>query len=268
MLLKFGEKAIEAALEQLDPAVSKRSGKELERIRFEYMIRGEDSNAEFLELLSQAKESGVVAIDPSGNVFKRFDITNNSYIYSGNSISTDTIFTHIIELSEEDIKVEALLISGKEFTPYVYDEENKEDALFIRFKIKLNDEQLHHLKEIMNGDKYFPVIRRGLSEEPLMMRFVETKWSKHPEGVKYLITLVERTYDRNNPCFSQESDQLEMVNLQKMLAMNNCIMEGLIELLAKRELLKEQEIEDLKRDADKKVEDMLLEFHRIEDIDG
>lgn len=267
MLFKLGDNKIEVNVEQLEPALSKRTGKELERLCFEYMIRGEEANAVFLNQLEQVKSKGVDSIDGSDNPLKHFEITNNSYIYSGHTVTHDTIFTHIIELKEEDLKVEALVLNGQEFALYSYREHYNDSALLIQAKVRLSDAQLEKLKALLRGPKYFSVIRKGSNDEPLTMRFGNCHWSQDQEFTKYELNLVEQSHDQELEDTAVDNNELELLNLQNALAVNNNFVQELAVFLVNKKVITMGELNELKKKANEKAVDAIRDLYKVEDID-
>ena len=255
MLLRMGETIIEVNPENLDPAVSRRSGEKLERVCFEHMIRGEMLNTTFLGVLDEAKRNGLQSVNTEHNVLKRYEITNNSYIYSGQAISQDTIFTHIIELQEEDMKVEALILNENEVVPYTYREIYQDKTLRIEAKARLPLDLAAVVKGLIRDAKPISVVRKGLSRETKTMRFETSRWSQHQDYIKQELILTEVLGNDPDPSATGQNGDAsdELTTLRELVTVNNNLLQELVELLINKRIMTNDDLVLLKNQAADKV---------------
>lgn len=268
MLLRMGETIIEVNPESLEPVVSRRSGEKLERFCFEHMIRGEELNTTFLGVLDEAKKHGLESVNTEHNILKRYEITNNSYIYSGHSISQDTIFTHIIELQEEDLKIEALLIDDLEVVPYSYRETFQDKLLRIEAKARLTSEQAFAIKALIRDNKSIKVVRKGLSQEPpLTMKFETSRWSQHENFTKQELNLIEELGDVNDTEDSNAVIPDDLTALRELELANSSFLEELVNLLISKRVMTKDDLGLIKTKIADKSFYQQSEQSRVEDID-
>ncbi len=266
MLLKLGNKELKVNTKTLQTDTSKSTGKEIEKISFNIKLRGEKAKSSFLNLLENSKDD-VHNIDEKGNILKKYKIVNNSYSYTGQKPAENTLFNFTVELKEiEELKIESLIISGIEFFPYEYSEKFHNDALVIKAKVKSPSIQIDKLTENTKNKTYFPVIRKGISNEVKNMRFGKELWSKHDDTIKYALRLVDKSYDKNKDKF-KGLFYPEMDNMIDLLAYIGNYIDELSELLIAKKILSAKEIESLNTKAKERLSEKISEFYRVKDID-
>lgn len=246
--------------------ISKYTGRILEKITLQIVIRDDESHREFIKTIKEAKNYGLFSTDGNGKHLKLWKINNNSYSYSS---GYSNYYQHRLELEElEELKVDLLDIDGFRIKPYAYKEEIDDEAIIIEASLKVDSSEEKSLLKVLKRKKdnlYFKVIRYGISETPLKMRFGTTYWSKHSSGNKYRICLVEKCYDdKDNKIPFLEP---ERSNMMRMLAENLAITDNLIDLLVKKGIINKDEVAFLNESIDDQVWEKLLEFHLMDDID-
>lgn len=267
MLLKIGNKNIEVSTKILQPEISKSTGKDLGKFSFNIELKGDKSKSSFLNLLKNSEKDGIYSIDEKGNILKKYKVVNRSYSYTGHKISDDTIFNFNVELKEiEELKIESLIISGIEFSPYEYTERFDKDSLIIKAKVKSLASKIDKLIKKTKKETYFTVIRKGISSEPKTMRFGKTVWSKHGNFIKYDFLLVDKTYDDKKSKFKGFYNH-EIDNMQDLLAYISNYVEELTDLLVDKKAFSAKEIEVVKNKAKKRQSEKIREFYRVKDID-
>lgn len=263
--LDFEGREIAVSLKNESRVHSRHTGTELRHIEVSLAVNNQQEHEKITDIIRSARENGIQSTDGQGRVLDKWIVKNNSYSYTGGS--TDSRYFHSIELEEmENLNVDSLVLGKLELQPYSYEEKFNGDALIIQAKVLLSKIQYANLKELMLGELYFPVIRHGLSEEPCEMRFGQTLWSKHKDGIKHELHLIDRIYDETNPRFRGLFNP-EMSNMQKIIAGNTEIIEELIARMAHKGLLEVKELDDIRAKASERIWDREREFYRLEDID-
>src|SRR5439155_19054522 len=113
--------------------------------------------------------------------------------------------------------------------PYAYREQMDGDAVVIHARFRLQGEQADALRGLIVGEeRYLPVVRKGITDEPMMMRFGRTIWSEKDGNVSQEVVLVEKSYDdKPRPALFEP----EMTNVRNNVAILLNEIDGLADLL-------------------------------------
>lgn len=119
-------------------------------------------------------------------------VTGNRYSYSVGDRSE--VCTFRIEIQEaEDLRVSSLELPGLTLTPTSY-KETVEDVLVATFVVEVSGDDVARLEELIvarDDQEYFDVVRRGISDDPVRMRFGRCLWQEAEVGVRrHNLTLV------------------------------------------------------------------------------
>lgn len=242
---------------------SRHSGAELKRIEVSLVARGRQAHESLLEIIERAKEEGINSTDGQGNVLNRWRLRKNSHSHTVG----EPEYYHSLELEgEEELKVDKLVLAGLTFQPYSYNEEFDGDALIIEAKVLLSEAQYDELTEFMKREGYFPVIRHGISDEPREMRFGATRWSKHQDGIKHELLLVEKSYDeaKTRPRFTFA---LELPRMREVIAEHAGVLGALLTTLVNKGLLEAEEADSIRGEASRRAWHRQRELYRVKDID-
>ena len=82
------------------------------------------------------------------------------------------------ELPEAAARPEVLVVDDIELRPRWYEEQVDGEGLVIETIVEVEAEARRRLHALFGGAGYFPVVRRGLSDAPVEMRFGMTGWSE------------------------------------------------------------------------------------------
>lgn len=263
MRIKIFENTREVKSVNNEPIISKHTGKFLSSCSLTIKIH--ESDQPLLEnYLDRSKTDGVFEVDESDTVLKVYDCLNHSYSYTPSN-GQNIIYTYTIDLKErEELNIEELNIAGVGIKPYSYNEVFDGSALIINARIKLSLEEKARLVNKTIDEKYFTVVRKGISEESKQMRFGKIIWSDHKDFIKESIVLVEAIYDEENRHLHPPFDP-EMSNIQHILAFTNKYTELLSNLLVSKGILLSKEISDINEQAKESMS--LRGFYRVDDID-
>jgi len=264
MILKFGDGVIDVSeLEKLKSNISKSTGKEIEKFSFHIKIIGKNNIDKFLEKLKDEKEN-FYSIDENGNILKKYKVNSYPYSYSGNYQDERTIYNFSIELEEiEELKIQKLILSGKEFFPYEYSETFDDRGLRIDAKIKTKINLNEFIVEKNKNEYYFSVLREGISTETKTMRFGQIYWSQNEDDYKFVLVLVEKDFD------DEKLDYLHSrnINKERLLAFLINYIDELTDFLVLKNLISSEEIKSMRKKAEDEVFLKMREFCKVEDID-
>ena len=263
--LDFAGKEVPANLKDESTFRSKHTGAELKSIKVDIVAEDQEAHERLLKSIERAKKVGINSTDGKGTVLNRWKVKNTSYSYTTGVPGSK--YYHSLELEEmEELKVSSLALGGLSLQPYSYEEKFDGDALIIKARVLLSEKQYAELKELMKGERYFPVIRHGISDEPREMRFGTMRWSKHEDSIKHELLLVERSYDEAKERFSGLFEP-EMSRMQHMIADHVEILEELFTTLINKGLLEVEEASDIRARAAQRIWERKKELYRVDDID-
>jgi hypothetical protein len=273
MTLYAGEKYIKGIAKQIEIFNSQHTGKPLEKLSFQFIAKGKNQQDLFREIFDLAKEINFSLRDDSGEVIKEYTVGNHQESFTVTNNPNNTVYTETFELIEKEvINVTSLVIDDVEFIPYKYTEEFDNDALIITAKLQLDQEQEKRLLELVKRDrKYFKVIRKGLNDEPLSMRFGwfdRFRWSLLEGYIKQQLVLVEEKYD-SAPQKSSGFMEPEFTNILEQLAFSRSLINELADILIVKQLLSQEEFSQLKdraKEGSKKQFRNLAKVH--DDLDN
>jgi hypothetical protein len=235
---------------------SQHTNKPLRWMEVSFRVFGTD----LFEKTRDGSEITIISDDGEESVWKKREL---SHSYTQGRPAYDVVW----ELSEVEIlDIETLILKDFEVKPYFYLEEIRDNCLFVTALVKLTLDEFEQLKAIYFGEIYFPVIRRGINDDPKEMRFCKIIWSKDEEIIKFKIYLVDKQYDAGRGG-SLGLFEPEMSNVKSMLAGNTERLAALLKLLEEKELLTSEEIDRIKTVSDKDYDSRMLEFERVRDID-
>ncbi len=163
---------------------------------------------------------------------------------------------------KEDLKLETLELGEVVLNPYKFEEEIQNGSLIINARVEVDALTQDALRTL---PKYFPVIRRGISDEPRSMRFGQPLWSETESGnTKQRYVLVEESYDATP---SQGFLEPQFGNVRDSLAVAKVQLEKLIQLLESKGLISSEEIASLTEVSDSEVRNENRLINRVDDID-
>ncbi|NMM61190.1 hypothetical protein HBE96_00415 [Clostridium sp. P21] len=264
MLLEILDRCINITATNEDQILSRHTGNLLLRFSCNINLKGDDLQNRFNKFINSKK--CINEVDNEKNILRTFKIVNSSYSYIQNN--EPTLYKYTIQLEEnEELKIDTLVIEGQDIKPYYYEEQVDKDSIIISTKIKITDDELSKLKESVKGKQYFDVVRKGIDDKPIQMRYGKVLWSQHNSFTKQYITLVEKSYDMNNTDNFKGMYYPEFNNMQEILIYSSEYLENLTNLLIEKNILSETEVEKVKSDTKENLNNKFRELYKVKDID-
>ena len=103
----------------------------------------------------------------------------------------------------ETVQADAVEISDLVLIPTSYEERFDDDRLVISLRAQLTPAETDRLRDLFatggrtyKSQEYHPVVRRGVSDQTIPMRFGRMLWQQHASGTEHEITLVAQEGDR------------------------------------------------------------------------
>ncbi|MEG9298048.1 hypothetical protein V6B33_16415 [Mangrovibacillus sp. Mu-81] len=264
MRLKFKENHVTVKPTDEEYFTSPFTGHQLKRFQVAVSVR-EQQLFVFEDELDYVKVHCITEVDEDGKEIGKYNISNTSYSYSDNSDGRMYSF----ELSEaEKIKIHKLLIEDIELTPYEYEETLSDEAIIIHTKVTVTKDIADRIEGFHeNEEKYFTVIREGINENPIKMRFGVNIWSEHENDViKYRLVIVEDKYDAEDDVRRPLNYPVTQ-NIQSMTLYHKSYIELLANLLVDKGLLSKEEIERLKDKAKEENSKNERYIYQVKDVD-
>jgi len=252
-----------------EPIISPHTGKKIERMYIGIKLIGESMNNTFKAGRDNLEKGNIFSIDEEENVIKEYKLLNSSYSYSGNNASTNTELRYRLHLEEvEKLEIKSLIIRDLEIFPYQYNEtyDERKDSIIIEAKVKLTENEAAEILNTENDKIYFTVLRNGISEDKLGMRFGTVIWSKIEENIKLNLIIVEKKYDEDGEKTSQLFEP-EISNIMSILSYTKNLNNELLELLISKKLVSVEEIDAIKKKANDNKKKTMRDFFEVKDID-
>ncbi|MFF8747140.1 hypothetical protein [Streptomyces californicus] len=162
-------------VEELPPATSPHTGRQLRRVELELRVQDETQDSLENELKAAAAPAG----QPLQAEGASWLVGDHSFSYTDNA--KPRVYTHRVELQEvEELKASAVEVAGLTLVPVKYNEDFQEGTLLVSLITEVSGEDGERLEELLvtSGDNYVDVVRRGVSETPLRMRFGRCLWQQ------------------------------------------------------------------------------------------
>ncbi|MCX5401311.1 hypothetical protein [Streptomyces sp. NBC_00102] len=179
--------------EEIPSIVSAHTGRSLRRFALEMRVP-EDASEELNAELQAATDGTKYLQGPDAE----WQVSSNRYSYTQGE--RPAIYTYNLEIQEvEGLQASAVEADGMVLVPVQYDESISKDSLVLTLVTEVAGQESERLEELLQtqGDSYFDVVRRGVSETPVRMRFGRCLWQQGDGDVRrHNLTLVA---DENQP---------------------------------------------------------------------
>jgi hypothetical protein len=164
---------------ELPPVTSPHTGRSLRRVALELRVPSNRREELDAELEAASGDDGRPLQGPDAKWF-----------VSGNRVSYGVgaqpeVYTYQLELQEaEDLTASAVEIRGLVLVPTAYRESVADNGnLVATFVTEVTGDEVRQLEElIVAGNQYFDVIRRGITDAPMRMRFGRCLWQEDEAG--------------------------------------------------------------------------------------
>jgi hypothetical protein len=258
--LEVEESVVRVQVRKATRERSVHSGRELTELHGVVTTTDEQRHAWLREVLPRLTECAVRARDAGGDSAGRWVVSWNSYTVNAGVHS----YTLLLREAEE-LSLEVLELAGTELYPYEYRERAVDHGLTIWMKLVGHEEDVLRLRQLVRRSPAFPVVRRGISDEPRSMRLGVGEWSRFEDQVKYRLVLV----DASLPSGSHEAlVRVEEENTRGALAFYANLVERLSERLIQKGLLTDAELTEMREAAAGVPVVSRHDFWRVPDVDA
>ncbi len=173
-----------------------------------------------------------------------------------------------------DSEIERLSIGSLDFVPYFYEENYgfEEDGPLrnCELKVKLSQERFTELMDLIStlasSGGYLPVIRHGISDDPIEMRIGPYLWSQDKEEIKVAFALVSPICDEKENMFYW--NQPITMNTNIGLINQYETMEKLITTLQEKGILNKEDVLRISKNEKKNLQYRLQKHREVDDVDN
>jgi hypothetical protein len=166
----------------LDPAVSRFSGKELRRVGYGLAIMGDEAQQEIGTIIAAASSGETPIPDKAGG---QWIVTDHKTSYSYSDAQAMTVCTYEIELTEQEaLSLDQVEFEGMALVPDRWKLEADDDRIWLAFLANLNPEQHQRFETVFeqrvspDAEDYFPVRLAGVADATIQMRFGRCLWQR------------------------------------------------------------------------------------------
>ena len=268
MEIRFGEWSFE--VEKIDKHKLIFSRLTLENLHsFEAELKVENSLIErFDNMFEEYKDGEVYILDENLHLDNcRFKARRKGYS-SSNNLDFRIYFIEFEECCSKTIT--NLEIEGMYLEAYNISQEISNKAIVINAKAVVTKEQFEEINQLKCGnEKYFSVIRTGIDDIPLRMRFGRNLWSEKEGIIKLRLVLVEEEYDKNKEKepfhgFAQPELSIAIRKIKQLESIN----ERLIRVLLNNKFITQEEKNEIEKNLT--IEELKKKnylYDKVEDVD-
>ncbi|MEU2287835.1 hypothetical protein ABZ614_39030 [Streptomyces sp. NPDC013178] len=169
--------------EELPPVTSAHTGRQLRRVALEFRVPSNRQDELDAELKAATGKEG----HPLRGTDVNWSVSDSRYSYTVGA--QPEVSTYNLELQEaEDLRASAVEFEGLALVPSAYREwiDDEGEHLVLTFVTETAGEEDQRLEELVveRSEAYFDVIRRGVSDTPVRMRFGRCLWQETESGAK------------------------------------------------------------------------------------
>lgn len=252
-----------------NPKLSPHTKQERESLSIYFHIIGDVTNQFIKDNLADYGTGNIYRLNEEGIEIKEYKLVNTSSTHNTNPFDNKTVYDYRFDLEEvEELEIESLILGDLELAPYFYEEEyiQERDALIITAKIKISEKEMQELDSLHEENLYFDVIRKGISDEKLKMRFGQGIWSEADGTIKQELILIEEKYDEHSSRMDSPHEST-LSNMREILAQTKSQNDQLMKLLVAKELVSQDEIDTIQKESEKHLRTTMRDFYRVKDLD-
>jgi hypothetical protein len=232
LLLHGAERTIPAS--QLPPMQSRHTGLGIARYQLEFTVHGKESSDELTAEISQARDA-TSPISEFGTD-RKFVVEDHSYSYSGDDRSDISHSMSIREL--ESPRAEAVEFLGYRLQPEEYREDAEDGSpLVVGMVVTIAEGDVAGFEDALHAARrseettYFPVIRVGVNETPVSMRFGRCLWEEVDGARRHMLYLVSEENDELKGRWLGSIDEPRLSRIQDQTEDVTTRLEGLLDAL-------------------------------------
>lgn len=258
--LEVAEGHVTAAVIHEEQETSPHTGRPLRRMEAQFRTGSEAARSEVVDSLSSGE---IKARTPDSATFK---VTRHSHSYEQRS--QVTTFTVVLDEIEELACDAIVLDRSLELVPDQYQEQFEDNAIIIELTTTTSSADTEAFENLLDHDRphYFPVVRRGIQDHALKMRFGRCLFHDNADGSRrHKIVLVQDTYDERENQQFKGFNWPEMQRVQEAVVVLQQTVEGLLDRLVAAGTLSSDDSEAIREGAREMTQRQLRQFDRTAD---
>jgi hypothetical protein len=251
---------VTAAVTHDEQEISPHTGRPVRRVEAQFHTGSEATREQVVNALS----SGEIRVrTPDGANFR---VTRRSHSYEqGSQVTTFTVVLDEIE----ELACDAVVLDGSlELVPDQYQEQFKDNAIIIELTTTTFSADTEAFENLLDRDRpqYFPVVRRGVQDHALRMRFGRCLFHDNADGSRrHKVLLVQDTYDEREDQQFKGFNWPEMQRVQEAVVVLQQTVEGLLDRLVAAGTLSSDDSEAIRDGAQEVSQRQLRQFDRTAD---
>jgi hypothetical protein len=217
---------------ELDPELSRFTGKELRRIEYVLTVRGDDAREQIETVIGAASNGEPLIPDADGG---QWAVTGHKVSYS--VTQSEPVYTYAIELTEHEVlslgrvEFEGLALAPD---PSRWSLNSDDDHFWVCFLVDLGPDEHQRFEAALEGRRgdYFPAQLVGITDGSIQMRFGRCLWERLDDGVvRHRIVLVGAGGDDEAAGVFSGLNQPELARTVEQAVIMKAQMNALIEEL-------------------------------------
>lgn len=241
---------------------SPHTGSSLRRLDIRAVVQGREANDVFVAWLDRARAGAFLPVTEDDGTVSQWMLRTNSWSHREGT----RMYHHTLQIEEvEDLHLDHLRLGELDIQPYHYEEKFRQDSLTASAKVLLTERQTAELRSMIETGAYFPVVRYGISEEPLEMRFGMCYWSELEEGVKYDLYLVARAGEETTRPIPSAFAWAR--TLRTHVAQREAMIDALLDCLLDKAILTQEDVDQIHAEALERREAARHGLDKVDDID-
>ncbi len=260
--LEVAEEHVTAAVIHEEQENSPHTGRPVRRVEAQFRTGSEAARERVVDALSSG-EIKAQTPDPAN-----FKVTGHSHSYEqGSQVTT---FTLVLDEIEE-LACDAVVLDGSlELVPDQYQEQFEDNAIIIELTTTTSSADTEAFENFLGHDRphYFPVVRRGVQDHALRMRFGRCLFHDNADGSRrHKIVLVQDTYDEGENQRFKGFNWPEVQRVQEAVVVLQQTVEGLLDRLVAAGTLSSDDSEAIRDGAQEVTQRQLRQFDRTAEHD-
>lgn len=263
---RIGEKIIDFEERSLkeEKSFSEHTGKELTDYKIEIRLQGTENRDWFEESI----KNNLYKLDNNEDIIANY----KGQVISSSSSRQSDLYNYTFKLFEkENLDIEKLIIGNLELVTYEYEEKYNdtiEQDRYLSIDAKAEVDYSEFIKLYTSESKYFEVVREGINDNPVDMRFGKVIWSKieDTEKIKIDFVMVEKIYDDSEGS-SLNINQPEVNNLIRESAYKNKLFDILIDYLIDEDILSKTKLKEFEEKVKDSMSEEAFKFVEVNDVD-
>ena len=258
-----GTGTVSAAVLDRQEEDSPHTGRAIRRLEVQFRTGSEQAREHVSAALSAGKVTG------TSDDGATFTVANHSHSYQhGSDVTTFTVTVEEVE----PLSCDRVVLDGAvELVPEQYQEEFRDGAVGVYLTATTLGPETEAFEALLldhDPPHYFLVVRHGISETPMTMRFGRCLYRDRDDGTReHKVVLVQDVYDDRDELPFKGFHQPEMRRAEEAIVALQGTVGRLLDVLVASDVLRKEQAAAVRDDASLDVRRARRQFDRSEDDD-